>query len=218
MNADPINPLPKNAAQIGLIACHCCGTVWHETLHEAHCEKCSCRLHARKPNSIQRTWALLITACIFYLPANLLPIMTTTTLLDSEPTTIMGGIIFFWTSGEWGLAVIVFLASFLVPLLKLFTLIILVSTVQYKSQWRRAQRAKLYRMIEIVGRWSMLDVFVVALLVGLVQIQGYAEITAGLGVVAFGLVVILTMLASMSFDPRLIWDNADHTETLALKG
>lgn len=119
----------------------------------------------------------------------------------------MSGIIYFWLSGSWELALVVFVASFLVPLFKLVALILLTVTARRRSSWQRLQRAKLFRLVEAIGRWSMLDVFVVALLAGLVQIEGFAKITAGFGVAAFGSVVVLTMLASLSFDPRLIWDD-----------
>ncbi|HSF71008.1 MAG TPA: paraquat-inducible protein A, partial [Methylotenera sp.] len=156
----------------------------------------------------------LITACIAYIPANMLPVMVTSTFFESHQDTILSGIMFFWVSGEWGLAAVVFIASFLVPLLKITALFTLLISAQQKSTWRQLERAKLYRMIELIGRWSMLDVFVVSLLVGLVQMQGFAQINAGVGIVAFGAVVVLTMLAAISFDPRLIWDTEQpHNET-----
>jgi len=199
-------------SSLGLLACHQCGKLWKGAQKGEHCPHCNATLHIRKPDSIQRTWALLIAACIMYIPANMMPVMVTSTFFESHQDTILSGIIFFWISGEWGLAAIVFIASFLVPLLKLASLFILLVTAQSKSDWRRLERAKLYRLVELIGRWSMLDVFVVSLLVGLVQIQGFAQITAGVGIVAFGAVVVLTMLASLSFDPRLIWDNANSAD------
>ncbi|MFL9880938.1 paraquat-inducible protein A [Herbaspirillum rhizosphaerae] len=186
--------------------CHHCGTVWEDAPDDAHCEVCHSPLHVRKVDSLNRTWAFLIAACIMYIPANLMPVMTTTTLLDEQQDTIMSGIIYFWVDGSWELAIVVFIASFLVPLFKLVSLIILTVSARRRSSWQRLQRAKLYRVVESIGRWSMLDVFVVSLLTGLVQIEGFAKITAGVGVAAFGSVVVLTMLASLSFDPRLIWD------------
>ena len=130
------------------------------------------------------------------------------TLFGAQSDTIMSGVIYFWVSGAYGLAAIVFIASFLVPLFKLAALFVLVVSAQRRSEWRRTERARLYHAIEVIGRWSMLDVFVVAVLAGLVRIQGFAEITAGVGIAAFGAVVVLTMLASLSFDPRLSWDEA----------
>ncbi|MBB1602320.1 paraquat-inducible protein A [Variovorax sp. UMC13] len=194
------------AIDTGLIGCRHCGTAWAEAEDGAPCGRCGTALHLRKPDSLNRTWALLIAACVMYLPANLLPVMITRTLFGSQNDTIMSGVIYFWVTGAYGLAAIVFVASFLVPLFKLAALFVLVVSAQRRSRWRRLERAKLYHVIEIIGRWSMLDVFVVALLAGLVRIQGFAEITAGVGIAAFGAVVVLTMLASLSFDPKLTWD------------
>jgi len=191
----------------GLVGCRHCGTAWQDVVDGTPCGRCSTPLHMRKPDSLNRTWAFLIAACVMYLPANLLPVMVTRTLFGTSNDTIMSGVIYFWVTGAYGLAAIVFVASFLVPLFKLAALFVLVTSAQRRSPWRRAERAKLYHVIEIIGRWSMLDVFVVALLAGLVRIQGFAEITAGVGIAAFGSVVVLTMLASLSFDPKLSWDN-----------
>lgn len=200
----------ETAAARGLMSCHHCGTVWQgaggEEGEGEPCGRCGTRLHTRKPDSIRRTWALLIAACILYVPANMLPVMITRSLFGTQNDTILSGVIYFWVTGAYGLAAIVFIASFLVPLFKLTALILLVVLAQRRSGWRRQERAKLYRALEVIGRWSMLDVFVVSLLAGLVRIHGFAEITAGVGIGAFGAVVVLTMLASLSFDPRLNWD------------
>jgi len=118
----------------------------------------------------------------------------------------MSGVIYLWTSGSWHLALVVFIASILVPSAKLLALTLLVVSVQRRSTWEPMQRTKLYRVVEFVGRWSMLDIFVVAILVALVHFQSLATMEAGFGAVAFGAVVVLTMLAAMEFDPRLIWD------------
>jgi paraquat-inducible protein A len=198
------------AAGLGMLSCHHCGTVWQEVREHEHCQRCGTALHRRKPDSIKRSWAFLIAACIMYIPANLMPVMITKTLLGVQEDTIMSGVIYFWVSGAWELAAIIFIASFLVPLFKLASLILLTWTAQKRSRWRRLQRAKLYRLVEIIGRWSMLDVFVVSLLAGLVQIEGFARITAGFGVLAFASVVVLTMLAALSFDPRLSWDGGEQ--------
>ncbi|SFO15406.1 paraquat-inducible protein A [Nitrosospira briensis] len=201
-------PSSKTAADLGMVACHHCATLWKEVQAHDRCGCCDARLHARKPDSANRAWALVIAACIMYIPANTLPIMTTASLLGEQQDTIMSGIIYFWVSGSWALAAIVFIASFLVPLFKLAALILLLITAQRRSKWRLLQRAKLYRLVEVTGRWSMLDVFVVTLLTGLVQIKGFATVYAGPGIAAFAAVVVLTMLASLSFDPRMIWDAA----------
>jgi paraquat-inducible protein A len=208
---DTGRPAPR-AADVGLSGCRYCGTVWEGSAEGEPCARCGTRLRARKPDSLNRTWAFLIAACAMYLPANLLPVMITRTLFGSQNDTILSGVIYFWITGAYGLAAIVFIASFLVPLFKLATLFVLVLTAQRRSSWRRGERARLYHLIELIGRWSMLDVFVVALLAGLVRIQGFAEITAGVGIAAFGMVVVLTMLASLSFDPKLSWDGPDDDD------
>jgi paraquat-inducible protein A len=214
MNGDRDTPAPI-ARQVGLLGCHHCGTVWRQADEGAPCARCGTRLHTRKPDSIRRTWALLIAATILYLPANLLPVMVTRSLFGTQQDTILSGVIYFWVSGAYGLAAIIFIASFLVPLFKLSALAILAIEAQRGSRWRPQERAKLYRVLEVIGRWSMLDVFVVSLLAGLVRIHGFAEITAGVGIAAFGGVVVLTMLASLSFYPRLTWDGAEREAAAA---
>ncbi len=199
----------KTAAKLGLVSCHHCSTLWKDVEAHARCGRCGTRLRLRKPDSLNRTWALVIAACIMYFPANLLPVMITTSFPGEEQQdTIMSGIIYFWVSGSWVLAIIVFIASFLVPLFKLAVMVLLLITAQRHSSWRLMERARLYRVVEVIGRWSMLDVFVVSLLTGLVQIKGFATVQPGAGIAAFAAVVVLTMLASMSFDPRLTWDAA----------
>ncbi len=199
----------RTAAGLGLQSCNHCGTVWRDAAEGDPCGRCGTHLHRRKPQSIQRTWAYLIAACIMYVPANLLPVMITKSLLGTQYDTILSGVIYFWVSGAYGLAAIIFIASFLVPLFKLTALILLAVLAQRHSSWRQPERARLYQALEVIGRWSMLDVFVVSLLAGLVRIQGFAEISAGVGIAAFGAVVVLTMMASLSFDPRLTWDSKD---------
>nr|WP_315205145.1 paraquat-inducible protein A [uncultured Albidiferax sp.] len=203
----------QTAQSLGLIACHPCGAVWQGATEGAACARCGSPLHRRKPDSLNRTWALLLAAYLMYLPANLLPVMVTSNLLTTKQDTILSGVIYFWVTGAWGLATVVFVASFLVPLFKLGALTILAWMAQRHSPHNRADRARLYRIVEVIGRWSMLDVFVVALLAGLVRIQGLAEVTAGLGIAAFATVVVLTMLAALSFDPRLTWDDAPPLST-----
>ena len=200
-------PAPvRSAAECGLMRCHHCGTVWQGAADGERCGRCATRMRRRKADSFNRTWALLIAAGILYLPANLLPVMVTRSLFGTQQDTILSGVIYFWVSGAYGLAALIFIASFLVPLFKLAALTLLNFTAQRGSPWRREERAALYRVVELIGRWSMLDVFVVSLLAGLVRIQGLAVITAGVGIAAFGGVVVLTMLASLSFDPKLTWD------------
>ena len=200
--------LPLTAADAGWLVCHTCGLVSRAgpADAEARCPRCGDRLHLRKHNSIARTWALMIAAAILYIPANLLPVMNTSSLFGSERDTIMSGVVYLWVSGDAPLALLVFFASITVPVLKLLALVVLLVSVQRRSTWQPQQRAKLYRLVEFVGRWSMLDIYVVTLMAALVQLQSLATITAGPGAVAFGAVVVLTMFAALSFDPRLIWD------------
>lgn len=200
------------AAKLGLMNCHSCGLLSKTAVKvpiSMTCPRCGKALHQRKPRSISYTWAFLIAAYIMYIPANLLPIMTTISLGNVKSDTIISGVNYLLVSGSWPLALIIFIASVFVPVLKLFILTFLVLSVQLKSQWRPADRTRLYRITEVVGRWSMVDIYVVALMVALVNIQGLADIDAGPGAIAFGAVVVLTMIAAMVFDPRLIWDNIE---------
>lgn len=196
------------AAGLGLCSCHICGLVSRSDKPggSAHCPRCHTQVHSRKPNSISHCWALIIAAYILYLPANLLPIMETGSLFNYREDTIMSGVVHLWKTGFWGIAAIVFIASIMVPLFKLIALTLLLVSVQRRSTWWPMQRARLYRMVELVGRWSMLDIYVVTLLAGLVQLRSLATVKAGAGAIAFGAVVVLTMFAAMKFDPRLIWD------------
>jgi paraquat-inducible protein A len=167
-------------------------------------------LHLRKPDSLNRTWALVIAAMVMYIPANVLPVMTITSLGKGEPDTILSGVELMIEAGMWPLALLVFFASITVPVLKLVVLLYLLVSVQIKSQWRPRDRTVLYRITEAVGRWSMIDVFLVSILVALVQFGAVASIAPGLGATCFSAVVIITMFAAMSFDPRLIWDSLEN--------
>ncbi|WP_295431826.1 paraquat-inducible protein A [uncultured Thiodictyon sp.] len=171
-----------------------------------HCPRCAALLRYRKPASLERTWALVLAAVICYLPANLLPIMTVTSLGRVRSDTILSGVGYLLTHGMWPLAAIVFVASVFVPLLKLLILVYLLISVEVRSSWRPRERTRLYRITETIGRWSMVDVFVVSILVALVRLGNLASVTAQTGAIFFCAVVVLTMLAAMSFDPRLIWD------------
>lgn len=202
-----MNAHPVTAASLGLMSCHDCGLLSKESdAHHCYCPRCGAALHPRKPNSIVRTWALLIAAYILYIPANLLPVMQSGSIFGSQKDTIFSGVIYLWNSGSAPIALLIFFASILVPLAKLFALTYLVVSVQRSSVKWPLQRTKLYRLAEFVGRWSMIDVYVVALLVTLVQFGGLAVIAPAPGAIAFGAVVVITMIAAMSFDPRLIWD------------
>lgn len=203
-----MNGTVQNAAGQGLCACHVCGLVSRRTqlAEAAHCPRCGAGLHFRKPGSVAGCWAFLIAAYILYLPANLLTMMETGSLISYRKDTIMSGVVHLWKTGSWGIALVVFVASITIPLLKLISLTILLVSVQRRSTWHPRQRARLYRLVELVGRWSMLDIYVVTLLAALVQLGSLATVKAGPAAVAFGAVVVLTMFASMKFDPRLIWD------------
>ncbi|MFT7685569.1 MAG: paraquat-inducible protein A [Candidatus Azotimanducaceae bacterium] len=193
-----------------IIACHTCGLIrpFSENLH--HCQRCGDSVHYRTKNSLERTGALLVSAALMLIPANLLPVMTIKMLGKGQPDTIISGVLHLFEGGLWGLAMIVLIASIIVPGLKLTAMCFLLYTVRNKSDWRPRDRTLLYRITEVVGAWSMVDVFLVGLLSGLVQLGFLATIEPGPGVVFFGAAVILTMLAAFSFDPRLIWDGAER--------
>ena len=204
MNAAP------TAARLGLLACEVCRKVSRAptAVGEAHCPRCAAVLHRRKPASLARTWAFLIAAMILYVPANTLPIMDTSSLFGTQRDTILSGVAFLWSSGSFVLAGLVFFASIVVPLAKMIALAVLAMSVQMRSRWQPHARTRMYRVIEFIGRWSMLDIYVVTILVALVQVSTLATIHAGPGAAAFGAVVVLTLFAAESFDPRLIWDAA----------
>ena len=209
-----MSALPLTARRAGLVACETCRLVVRpvEPGHVGHCPRCGGHLESRRVDSVERTWALLIAAAICYLPANLLPVLETTTLGRTEPDTIMGGVVLLWQTGSWPLALIVLVASVMVPLGKLFALAWLLVSVQRGWRDGRADRTRLYRMVELIGRWSMLDVFVDTFTVALVQLDPLVSINPGAGVLFFAAVVVLTMLAAESFDPRLLWDPAEPRE------
>lgn len=193
-----------------LVRCHHCGEVsrWQEPDpgHHAHCPRCGGRLHQRLPNSLNRTWALVITGFILYIPANLFPVMNLDIMGSSGPATIFTGVVELFDSGMWAIGLLVFCASITVPLMKLCGLTFLLITVQYGSNWRLQDRTTLYQVIDFIGRWSMLDVFLVSILVALVNLGAAATITPEIGATFFAAVVVVTIFAANSFDPRLIWD------------
>jgi paraquat-inducible protein A len=199
------------AAQAGLLSCEACQLLSRpaSATEPGFCRRCGEKLEFRRHGSIQTTWALVIAAAICYIPANALPVLNTTTLGTSEGDTILGGVAFLYTSGSWPLALIVLVASVMIPLGKLVALVYLLITVQRGSVTSSPERTRLYRMVEFIGRWSMLDVFVDTFTVALVQLQPLMSVAPGAGVLFFAAVVVLTMLAAESFDPRLIWDPAN---------
>ncbi len=211
----------NTARQMGLRPCHVCGHV-HRISDErrygssapTRCPRCQTQLHVRKHDSLSRAWAFVLAAAILYIPANVLPILQTHKLLQTRDDTILSGIAELWHGGAWDLALIVFIASIVVPLVKIISLLFLLISVQLGSSWHPEARTRLYRMIDFIGHWSMLDIFVVSLLAALVQFGPFAHAQPESGAVAFGAVVVLTMLATMSFDPRLIWD-AVPADTIA---
>ncbi|VXC77999.1 Paraquat-inducible protein A [Pseudomonas sp. 8Z] len=199
------------AIDAGLLICHECHHLNRqepEAEHQ-HCSRCGAQVHARRPNSLVRTWALLLTSALLYIPANLLPIMTVNSLGKGAPSTIMSGVVELLHHGMVPIAAVVFIASILVPTFKLLGIALLLYSVQRHQPMSARQRILMYRFIEWIGRWSMLDIFVIAILVALVNFGSLASIEAGAGAAAFASVVILTMLAALTFDPRLIWDNTE---------
>lgn len=209
-----MNPPPTGlhagltARDAGLIGCAACHLLCRPASPAApgHCPRCGAALHWRKPDAIARAWALLIASMILYVPANLLTMMRTNSAFGVQEDTIMSGVLQFWNTGEVPLAMLIFVFSIVVPLFKIVALMVLLRSVRQGSTTHRLARARVYRLIEFVGRWSMLDVFVVGLVVALIDLRSLATITAGPAAVAFGAVVVLTMLAAESFDPRGIWD------------
>jgi paraquat-inducible protein A len=153
---------------------------------------------------------LLAAAIVLYIPANVLPVMDTSSLFGAQKDTILSGVVYLWVSGSWPLAVLVFVASIAVPMVKILGLSYLAWSTQRRSQWLPEQRTRIYRLIELIGRWSMLDIYVITMLVALVQFKSLATIKAGPAAIAFGAVVVLTMIAANMFDPRLIWDAAER--------
>lgn len=204
-----MSTIPLTAARAGLVSCETCALLSRpaDAAEPGYCPRCGGELVWRRHNSIQYTWALVIAAAICYIPANVLPVLSTTTLGSTDSDTIMGGVVFLYTSGSWPLALIVLIASVMVPLGKLVALIYLLLTVQRGSVGNNRQRTRLYHMVAFIGRWSMLDVFVDTFTVALVQLSPLMSVEPGPGVLFFAAVVVLTMIAAESFDPRLIWDS-----------
>lgn len=206
--------MTATALRSGLFLCGVCDLLNRKGADEARCccARCGATLHGRTPNSLPRTWAFLIAAAVLYVPANLLPVLHTGTLFNQQTDTIMSGVVHLWVTGSWGLSVIVFIASIVVPLAKLLSLGHLAWAAQRRSTLGVQQRANLYRATHYIGRWSMVDIYVGATLVALVHLGPFANIEPGPGAIAFGAVVVLTMLATMSFDPRLTWDALDDRD------
>jgi paraquat-inducible protein A len=201
----PISQAP-NTAHRWRIGCDTCGLV-SRSAPGTRCPRCGYGLHDRKPNSLARTWALLLAAACLYIPANVFPVLTVVRLGAGQPSTILGGVRELLDLGMWPLAALVFFASVAVPVLKLIGLLTLLISTQSRNTRLLHDRTVLYRIVDAIGRWSMIDIFMESILVALVQFGSVASVYPGGGAVAFAAVVILTMLAAHSFDPRLMWDN-----------
>ena len=202
------------AMQQGLQGCDSCGLLSRPTpgREEGRCPRCGETLEFRKRASTQRAWAFLIAAAVCYVPANVLPVLTTTTAAGVSSDTILQGVVLLWSPTGWPLSLIVLVASIMIPSAKIVALAYLLIAVQRGSVKSNEQRTRLYRMVEFIGRWSMVDVFVDTFTAALVQLQPLMAVEPGPGLVFFAAVVVLTMLAVESFDPRLIWDAASAME------
>jgi paraquat-inducible protein A len=198
----------------GLQNCEVCGLLSRPAPgeEEGRCPRCDEELSFRKRASLQRTWAFLISAAICYVPANLLPVLRTTTATGSETDTILQGVILLWSPTGWPLSLIVLVASIMIPSAKILALGYLLISAQRGSVQNSRQRVRLYRMVEFIGRWSMVDVFVDTFTAALIQLQPLMDVSPGPGLLFFAAVVVLTMLAVESFDPRLIWDATSSNE------
>jgi paraquat-inducible protein A len=198
----------QTGRSLGLLLClQCRATVRALQVSHPRCPRCHAHLFQRKPHSLALTAALLLCAAILYVPANLLPVMYTRTIFDEEQDTIMSGVLTLLQSGSWPIAVLVFVASIVVPLLKIISLSVVLFSAWRRSPRYRTERSELFRMVEFIGRWSMLDVYAISLLVTLVQIRSLAFVSVGWGALAFGAVVVLTLFAARTFDERLLWDS-----------
>lgn len=217
LSGEPLAPehcqLGMTAAEQGLGGCSVCGLINRlDTRGNGRCQRCSERLHSRLPHSLQRTWALLFAAAVMYIPANIYPIMITTHLGDSAPSTIIAGVVELWRMGSIPVATIIFVASVLVPVGKLIALAWLCIASRRSAGYHADVRTRLYRITKFIGRWSMVDIFVVAILVALIRADALMSVEPGYATTAFASVVILTMLASMTFDPRQLWQSLPTVE------
>ena len=192
------------AREAGLVACQRCGRV-HDGV-TAVCDRCGGRLRSRDYTSTQRVWAWLIAGIILYIPANIYPMLLTNTLVEHSESTIVGGVFELIHHGNFGIALIVFVASVVIPLGKFMAVAYLAISVQRRSTLNQHQRHRLFEVVEFIGRWSMIDVFVVAILSALVQLESLATINPGIAAFSFAISVVFTMLSAQSFDARLIWD------------
>jgi len=205
----------KSALENKIIVCHVCQKPNKYTKQNPpplKCSRCAAKIEPRKPESFQRTWAFLIAALIFYIPANIYPIMTFSSFGNTRQDTIISGVNAFIESGMWPLAFIVFTASIFVPLAKILGLILILCSVKFNWKFFHRERTKLYFIVEFIGKWSMLDVFLISLMTSVVKLGNIAAVNPGPGITYFAIVVLFTLFAAMTFDPRLIWDNNIKTE------
>lgn len=207
-------PAALTAMHQGFQSCECCGLLSRPASggDEGNCPRCGRELSFRKHASLQRTWAFLIAAAICYIPANILPVVTTTTTAGTESDTILQGVVLLWSRTGWPLSLIVLIASIMIPIGKIAALAYLLLSVQRGSIKNNGQRVRLYRMVAFIGRWSMIDVFVDTYTASLVQLQPLMSVEPAPGLVFFAAVVVLSMLAAKAFDPRLIWDPSSSRE------
>ena len=192
-------------SDLGITACRLCRATVNIATVDASCPCCDATVPGQSASTLARSGALIATAALLYLPANLLPVTHTTTIFGSQDDTILSGVLGLLHSGSWPLALLVFMASIVIPMLKLVSMGYLIATVYVGSIRHTRQRSQLFRLLEFVGRWSMLDIFVVSLLITLVQVDSLASIKVGWGALSFGGVVIITMIAVQTFDERLLW-------------
>ncbi|WP_428035727.1 paraquat-inducible protein A [Amphritea sp.] len=197
----------RTARNSGYLLCIDCEKLHNIDQEGQHCDRCGARLHSRIPNSMNLSWASLLAAVLLFLPANLLPIMTFKSFGQGEPSTILGGILHLLEQDMLMIGLVVLIASIVVPVLKIIALTILLCTVQFHLQTNLRQKTMMFRVVEWIGRWSMLDIFVIGILVALVQLGNIAHIEGNSGATAFAIVVLLTMFSAIAFDTRLIWDN-----------
>jgi paraquat-inducible protein A len=204
------------AIECGLATCSAC----HHTVKMpprldgvSICPRCNEEVRYRKKNSIEHTWALVIASILFYIPANMLPMMHVHTFAGTQSDTIISGVLYFLHSGSYLIAAVIFIASIIVPITKLLILIYLLMSVHLKNGANKVKKKNLYQLTELIGKWSMVDVYVVAIMIALVHFGGLSEIKAGQGANYFLLVVTLTMIAAMRFDVRLIWDIKEDNAT-----
>ncbi len=206
-----VNGVGATAVERDSVNCHTCSLLVSKASLGGYghgtCPRCGSFLHSRKVNSVARTWALIFAAALLFIPANIYPVMTVIRFGQGEPNTIFSGVVHLIEGGMWPLAMLIFFASIVIPVTKLIVLAFLLVTIRTGSPWRPRDRTVLFRITEAIGAWSMVDVFLVAILVALVNLDSLATVRPGIGVTFFAAVVVITMIAAHSFDPRLIWDN-----------